>query len=79
MEGVVSLVHCEKVLKVFSLEPRILPTGKPVDTIRQAKLSTSVKAVRAVCRYDIPLPRYLRSYKHMDRQTLTQNTSINII
>ena len=78
MKGVVSRVTCGKVLKAFSLEPRDLPTGEPVDTTRQAKLS---KLVKAACRYDVLLPKskMLQTHGQTDGHTHTQNTAINII
>ena len=74
MKGVVSGVTWEKVLKAFSLEPRVLPTGEPVDTTRQAKLS---KLVKAAFRYDIPLLRSQELQTHGQTDTHTQNTAIN--
>ena len=34
MKGMVSHVTCEKVLKAFSREPCVLPTGEPVGATR---------------------------------------------
>ena len=61
-----SRVTCRKVLKAFSLEPHVSPTGEPVDTTLQAKLS---KLVKAACRYDIPLPRSQKLQTHTDTHT----------
>ena len=68
MKGVVSHVTCKKVLKAFSLEPHVLPTGDPVDTTRQAKLS---KLVKAVFRYYVPLPRSQKLQTHGQTDTHT--------
>ena len=66
MKGVVSQVTYEKVLKAFSLEPCGLPTGKPVNTTHQVKLS---KLVKAACLYNVLLPRSQKLQTH--RQTHT--------
>ena len=71
----VSRVTCEKVLKAFSLEPRVMSTQKPVIATRQEKLFTLVKAA---WRYDIPFPRS-RGITNTQTDTHTQNTAINII
>ena len=78
MKGVVSRVTCEKVLKAFSLEPRVVSTQKPVVATRQEKLFTLVKAA---WRYDVPLPRSqkLQTHGQTDTHTHTRNTAINII
>ena len=53
MNGVVSRVISERVIKAFFLEAHVVPSRDTVGATRQAKLSTSVKAAWG---YDVPIP-----------------------
>ena len=72
MMGVISHVTWGKLLKGFSLEPCVLPTGELVNATCQAKLT---KLVEARCRYDILLARSQKLQTHKQ----TQKMAINII
>ena len=80
VKGVVSRVTCEKVLKAFSLEPRVVSTQEAVVVTLQVKLSM---LVQAAWRYDLPFPisRKLQTHRHTHTHTHThtRNTAINII
>ena len=66
MIGVVSHITSKKVLKVFSLEARIVSTLDAVGATRQMKLSTLVKEGWS---YDILFPRTQKLQTHTDRHT----------
>ena len=67
MKGVVSGIACEKALKAFSLEARMVSTQAAVGVTHQAKLSTLVKGVQ---HYHILFPT-------SQKLQTPQNTSIN--
>ena len=68
VKGVVLRVSSEKLLKAFSLEPRVVSSQKPVVATRQEKLFTLVKVV---WRYDIPFPisRKIQTHRQTDTHT----------
>ena len=75
MKGVVSLVTCEKILKDFSLQSRVVSTREAVRATRQAKLSTyCVDEKGAALHHLIP-----EISEITNRQTHTETTHFNII
>ena len=81
MEGVVSCVTCEKVLKAFSLEPCILPTGTHLTNWKTRRHNSPSKVLQ-VGESSVPLRRpvvEISDVTNTRTDTHTQNTAINII